>query len=127
MIDEGADVATRARALAMAQGSNAQIAGGLLVEFGLSWTSAMEQVSAMSEELQHIRWAGQMLGKERLYKLMCGEDLGKLRSEHLFALETFGKAYLGLTEREDTAKLIEQAAAKLAKDLKGKPGLKVAG
>lgn len=125
MSDPGMDVATRARALALAQGTNVQIAGGLLVEFGIGFEAAMQQVSAMSEELQHIRWAGQMLGKERLFRLMNGEDLGKLRSEHLFAMQTFGKAFLGLGEREETAELIEQAAAKLAKDAKGK-GLRVA-
>ncbi len=125
MADPGMDVATRARALAMAQGTNAQIAGGLLVEFGFGFPQAMEVVSAMSEELQHIRWAGQMLGKERLFRLMSGEDLGKLNSAHLFAMETFGKAFLGLTEREETAKIIEEAQRKLAKG--SKPGLKVAG
>jgi hypothetical protein len=114
--DPGTDVATRARALALAQGSNAQIAGGLLVEFGLSWDAAMERVTAMSEELQHVRWAGQMLGKERLFRLMSGEDLGKIRGEHLTALDTFCRSFCGLTEREDTAKIIEAAAAKLAKD-----------
>lgn len=122
---DGSDIATRARYLAMAQGTNAQIAAGLLVEFGLSMQQSQDFVAGMSEELQCLRWAGQMFAKERTFRLMSGEDLGKLMGAHLAAMEQFGRAYLGLGEREETAKLLEQAARKLAKDNGRKP-LKVA-
>lgn len=124
--EPGTDPATRARYLAMAQGTNAQIAAGLLVEFGLSMQQSQDFVAGMSEELQCLRWAGQMFAKERTFRLMSGEDLGKLMGAHLAAMEQFGRAYLGLGEREETAKLLEQAARKLAKDNGRKP-LKVAG
>lgn len=120
---DGADIATRARCLALAQGSNPQIAAGLVVDFGLSMQAAEEFVRGMSEELQCMRFAGQMGAKERLYRLMNGEDLGKLTGAHLAATETFGRAYLGLGEREETAKAIEQAFRQLAKGHSG-PKLK---
>lgn len=124
MTDPGTALATRARALAMAQGSNMQIAGALFAE-GCTWPEAESLVTDMSEELQRYRWVGQMLGKERLFRLMTGEDLGKVRREHMEALDTFGRAFLGLTEREEVAKLLEQSAAKMAKDA-SKKGLRVA-
>jgi polyhydroxyalkanoate synthesis regulator phasin len=111
----GEDVATRARCLALAQGSNEQVAAGLVVEFGLSMDAARRFVSELSEELQVMRFAGQMGAKERLHRLMNGEDLGKLTGAHLAAMETYGRAYLGLGEREATAKAIEQAYRDLAK------------
>lgn len=127
MSADGTELATRARYLAMAQGSNAQIASGLVVEFGLSMQQAQEFVAGLAEELQHMRWAGQMTVKERHWRLTNGEDLGRLGGAHLSAMESFGRAYLGLGEREETAKLIEQAQKKLAKDAKHGRGLKVAG
>lgn len=123
MSDPAQDMQSRARYLAMAQGSNAQIAAGLVVDFGLAYTRALEFVGGMSEELQAMRWAGQMLAKERDYRLMLGEDLGKVHGAHLAAMERFGRAYLGLGEREEVAKLVEEAQRKLAKGSK----LRVAG
>jgi hypothetical protein len=105
----GEDIASRARCLALAQGTNEQVAAGLLVEFGLSMDQARRFVAEHSEELQVMRFAGQMGAKERLHRLMNGEDLGKLTGAHLAAMETYGRAYLGLGEREQTAKAIEQA------------------
>lgn len=125
MSDPAQDVQSRARYLAMAQGTNAQVAAGLVVDFGLSMSAAQEFVGRMSEELQTMRWAGQMLAKERDYRLMLGEDLGKVNGSHLSAMDRFARAYLGLGEREEVARLVEEAQRKLAKG--AKPGLKVAG
>lgn len=125
MSEPAQDVQSRARYLAMAQGTNAQVAAGLVVDFGLSMSAAQEFVGRMSEELQTMRWAGQMLAKERDYRLMLGEDLGKVNGSHLSAMDRFARAYLGLGEREEVAKLVEEAQRKLAKG--AKPGLKVAG
>lgn len=126
MSNSGTELETRARYLAMAQGTNQQVAAGLLVEFGLSMTQAQEFVAGMSEELQVLRWAGQMFAKERTFRLMSGEDLGKLMGAHLAAMEQFGRAYLGLGEREQVAKAIEAAMKQVARD-NGGPKLKAVG
>ncbi len=125
MSDPAQDMQSRARYLAMAQGSDAQVAAGLVVDYGLSLSGAQRLVGSMREELQTMRWAGQMLAKERDYRLMLGEDLGKVNGAHLSAMDRFARAYLGLGEREEVAKLVEEAQRKLAKG--SKPGLKVAG
>ncbi len=123
-MSDGPDLAMRARCLATEQWPDGEVASALVVEFGLSLQAAREHVAAMADDLVTARLYGRGLVRSRIAQLAKGEDLGKVTGAHLSAMDTFGHAYLGLGEREQTAKLIEQAERKLAKGT-GK-GLRVA-
>lgn len=115
----GTDPATRARVLATEQLTDGEVAATLVIELGYTLSGARELVAAIADDLVTARHYGRGLIRQRLSKLAAGEDLGKVQGAHLAALATYGAAYLNLDEHEKTAKLIEGAERRLAKQTKG--------
>lgn len=116
----GSELATRARELATQQLTDGEVAATLVVEHGYSLLQAREYVASMADDLLTCRHYGRGLIRQRLSRLAAGEDLGKVLGAHLAALDTYGKAYLNLSEHDKVAKLVEKAERRVAAGSKPK-------
>lgn len=123
MSDAGMDTRARARCLAFAQCSDYEIAAALATEQGTTYSAVWPTVEAMADELVTCRHYGRVTIRERTYRLASGQLTDKVTGAALSAMDTFGRAYLGLDEREELRKLVEKTERELAKGNKGPPKL----
>jgi hypothetical protein len=116
---------TRARCLATAQCTDAEVAARLSIELEMPFDDCERLVAQMTQELVTCRHMGRSVVRERTYMLATGELVEKVTGANLAAMETFGRAYLNLDEHQKLAKLVEKAERKVAAG--SKPGLKAVG
>lgn len=118
MTEPGTEAIQRARQLALAQGTPDEIAAGLFVEYGWPLPTCQRFVAEHAEELQTMRFAGRMIARERMWRLLNGEEMGKHSNMHIVASETWWRGYLGIGDRDELRKRVEAAEKALAQKLR---------